>query len=189
MFRNYLKIAWRTIWKNKVFSMINVIGLSIGLSSAFVVGAIVYYDMTFDKFHADGQRIYRVTTEFTTPEGNFYNPGVAVPLAKTLEENALTVEIVSPFYTNAPYKVENKEVKKVFMNPEEVIYCENNYFQIFDYQWLAGDTSTALSGPGEVVLTEKRAKLYFPDTPSDEIIGRTLVYNDSMPIVVAGIVA
>lgn len=188
MFKNYLKIAWRNIWKNKIFSIINIVGLSIGLSSAFVVGAMVYYDMTFDKFHGDGDRIYRVTTEFTTPEGNFYNPGVAVPLAKTLEEQSPTVDIVSPFYTNAPFKVENMDTKKVFMNPEKVIYCENNYFQIFDYPWLAGDMGTALSGAGGVVLTERRAKLYFPDTPTHEIMGKTLVYNDSAPIVVTGIV-
>ena len=82
MLRNYLKIAFRNVWKNKVFSLINILGLSIGLSAAFVIGAMVFYDLSFDKFHQDGDRIYRVTTSFKSPDGDFYNAGVTVPLAQ-----------------------------------------------------------------------------------------------------------
>lgn len=57
MLRNYLKIAFRNVWKNKVFSIINILGLSIGLSAAFVIGAMVFYNLTFDNFHQDGKRI------------------------------------------------------------------------------------------------------------------------------------
>ncbi len=188
MFRNYLKIAFRNIWKNKAFSLISIIGLSIGLSSAFVIGAMIYFDMTFDKFHANGDRIYRVTTEFTYPENKSYNPGVSVPLAKTLEEETPSVEFISPFFTNKPYRVENQERVRVFMQPENVIYCDNSYFQIFDYQWLAGDAKTALSQPGEVVMSQSRAQQYFPELAPNEVIGKTLVYDDSIPISVIGIV-
>ena len=97
MLRNYLKIAFRNIWKNKAFSVINIIGLSIGLSSAFVIGAMIYYDMTFDKFHPDGERIYRVTTEFTSPEGNYFNHAASIPLGDALEERATGIENISPF--------------------------------------------------------------------------------------------
>ena len=73
MFKNYLKIAFRNVWKNKVFSLIHILGLSIGLSAAFVIGAMVFYDLTFDKFDPDADRIYRVTTSFKRPDGEFSN--------------------------------------------------------------------------------------------------------------------
>ncbi|MGB5553547.1 MAG: FtsX-like permease family protein [Flavobacteriaceae bacterium] len=188
MFRNYLKIAFRNIWKNKAFSMINILGLSIGLSASFVIGAMIYFEMTFDKFHSDQELIYRVTTQFTSPEGNYNNSGITVPLAETLKEESPGVEIVSPFFTNSPYKVENKETAKVFMEPENVIYCDDSYFRVFKYKWVAGNENGALKEPNEVILTENRAKIYFPDTPSNEIVGRTLVYNDSIATTITGIV-
>ncbi len=188
MLRNYLKIAFRNIWKNKAFSLINIIGLSIGLSAAFVIGAMIYYDLTFDTFHKDGERVYRVVTQFSSPQGNFSNSGITVPLAQALKEKAPNVETVSPFFTNPPYKVENKETDKVFMEPENVIYSTIGHFQIFEYNWVAGDEKSALAHPNEVVLTENRAHIYFPDIPSGEIIGRTLIYNDSVPTTVTGVV-
>src|SRR5690554_2338560 len=188
MYKNYLKIAWRNIQKNKTFSLINIVGLSIVLSASFVIAILVYYDLTFDKFHVDSDRIYRVTTEFTSPEGSFYNPGVSVPLAQALKEGVPEVEISSPFYTNAPYKVENRETDKVFMQPENVIYCDTGYFEIFKYPWLVGDEKMALSRPNEVVLTVSRAQKYFPNIPPNELLGRTLIYNDTIPASITGII-
>ena len=86
MFLNNLKIAWRSILKNKLFSFINVIGLSIGLCSALVIGAIVYFDFSFDTFHKDRDRIYRVTTLFESGENEFSNRGVSVPLMKEFKD-------------------------------------------------------------------------------------------------------
>jgi ABC-type antimicrobial peptide transport system permease subunit len=188
MFKNYLKIAWRNLWKNKVFSLINIAGLSIGLSAAFVIGVIIYYDLTFDKFHPDGDRIYRVTTKFTSPDGNFYNRGVSVPLGQALKEELTGIETVSPLYTISMYQVENAETEKVFKNPENIIHTDSNYFQLFQYKWLAGDVNGILSNPNEVVLTENRAKRYFPDLSPNEIVGKVLTYNDTIPLNVSGVV-
>ncbi|WP_299533473.1 ABC transporter permease [Ulvibacterium sp.] len=188
MFRNYLKIAWRNLWKNKVFSLINIVGLSIGLSAAFVIGTIIYFDLTFDKFHPDGNRIYRVTTEFTSPDGNFYNPGVSVPLGQALKEELTGIETVSPLYTISMHQVENVETETLFKDPENVIHTDSNYFQLFQYKWLAGDVNKILSNPNEVVLTKNRAKKYFPDLSPNEIVGKVLIYNDTIPLNVSGIV-
>tara|TARA_R110000796_G_scaffold88850_6_gene191967 strand:- start:24222 stop:26669 length:2448 start_codon:yes stop_codon:yes gene_type:complete len=189
MLKNYLKIAFRNIWKNKVFSLINVLGLSIGLSASFVIGAIIYYDMTFDKFHPDQDRIYRVTSEFIAPEGSFYNRAVPVPLGITLSEQATGTEIVSRFFTTYLNKVENKTTAKAFKNIEDGVYVDVNYFKMFQYKWLAGSPEIALSNPNEVILTKKRAEKYFPDLNVEEVMGKTLVYNDSVIVKVTGIVA
>ncbi len=190
MIKNYLIIALRSIWKQKVFSLINILGLSIGLSAAFVIGAMVYYDLTFDRFHPDGNRIYRVTSAFTGPDGEFYNSGVTVPLAqalKNLEMEAL--ERVAPLFTADPLHVQNKETGDRFKDPKFVIYTETEFFQTFEYKWLAGTIEAVLDAPNTVVLTEERAKKYFPNQDLSSIIGKSLVYNDTIPASVTGIVA
>ena len=173
--------------KHKVFSLINVIGLTIGLSASFVIGLMIYYDATFDTFHNDGDLIYRVVTDFNSPEGKDYNPGVTLALENTIKDN-LNLEVVSGFYIERPSKVENKELASEFKWPNFVIFADANYFKIFDYKFLAGDDTNVLSNPNNVILTEKRAADYFPNTAPEDIIGKTLVYNDSLNITVTGIV-
>ncbi|WP_422082882.1 ABC transporter permease [Ulvibacterium sp.] len=189
MFRNYLKIAFRNLWNNKAFSIINIIGLSIGLSASFVIGAIVYYDLTFDKFHPDGERIYRVTTDFKTPEAEFHNRGVAVPLGKALKEGVTGIELTSTFFSAYAQKAYSKDRDKVFRNPGNQIYADKEYFQIFSYEWLAGAPEAALSNPNEVVLTDRRAGKYFPGMRPNEVMGKTVLYNDSVPVKVVGVVS
>ncbi len=188
MFRNYLKIAFRNIWKNKAFSIINIIGLSIGLSSAFVIGAMVYYDLTFDTFHEDGERIYRVVTDTKSPEREGHFRGVPVPLGDALE-NEIGVENASMFFITYFNKIKIGDTEKIFKNPEDAIFADGSYFNLFKYKWLAGSPNSILDSPNEIVLTEKRAATYFPNTSPQEILGRVVTYNDSINVKVTGIVA
>lgn len=189
MFLNNLKIAWRSILKNKLFSLINVIGLSIGLCSALVIGAIVYFDFSFDTFHKDKDKIYRVTTLFKSGENEFSNRGVSVPLMKTFKEGVPGVELTVPFMNAHFSKVENKNQDLIFKNGEDAILADDAYFQLFDYKWLAGDRQTALSQPAQVVLSQKKAERYFPNRNTADVVGRTLIYNDSINVKVTGVVA
>jgi len=189
MIRNYIKIAWRNLWNNKLFSLINIISLAIGFSASFVIGLMVYYDLTFDKFHPDGEYIYRVTSNFYSPEDNFYNPGVPVPLKSSIEDNVAGLETVSSFFTYGPLKVKNITTDAIYKNPQFVVFTDQNYFDLFEYKWLAGNTQDILSKPNQVVLTEERAKKYFPNQDPASIIGKTLIYNDSINVDVTGIVA
>src|SRR6056297_1981445 len=182
MFLNNLKIAWRSILKNKLFSLINVIGLSIGLCSALVIGAIVYFDFSFDTFHKDKDKIYRVTTLFKSGENEFSNRGVSVPLMKTFKEGVPGVELTVPFMNAHFSKVENKNQDLIFKNGEDAILADDAYFQLFDYKWLAGDRQTALSQPAQVVLSQKKAERYFPNRNTADVVGRTLIYNDSINV-------
>ena len=189
MLRNYLKIAFRNIWKNKTFSLINILGLSIGLSASFVIGAMVFYDLTFDKFHKDGDRIYRVTTSFEGTSGVFHNAGVTVPLAQELKNLKMDdIETVAPFFTAYPLHVENQQTGNKFKEPDFVIYTEPSYFKTFEYDWLAGDSNSALVEPNMVVLTKERAIKYFPNQELGNVVGKSLVYNDSIHATVSGIV-
>jgi len=189
MLRNLLKIAFRNIWKNKMFSLINIIGLSIGLSAAFVIGAMIYYDLTFDKFHPNGNRIYRVVTDRNMPQGENHSRGVPVPLVDVLKEEIPGIEKSSAFFSSYLNSVDNKSTKNTFKNPEDIIFTDHDYFELFKYKWLAGTPKGVLSNPGEVVLTNKRASKYFPDKSPEEILGLSLVYNDSILVTVTGIIA
>nr|WP_317196408.1 ABC transporter permease [Winogradskyella sp. SM1960] len=173
--------------KHKVFSLINIIGLTIGLSASFVIGLMVYYDATFDDFHKDGDRISRVVTDFYGPEGKYTNSGVTLALEEAIKDNS-NFEIISGFYIERPSKVENKTLSSEFKWPNFVIYTDANYFKIFDYHFLAGDKESSLTSPNNVILSEKRAADYFPNTAPSDIIGKTLVYNDSINVTVTGIV-
>lgn len=187
MIKTYLKIAFRNILRYKVFSFINVIGLTIGLSASFIIGLMVYYDYTFDTFHQDGDRMYRVVTNFESPEGKFYNSGVTMALEDAIQENS-NFEIVSGFVTNRPAKVENRNANVEVKWPNAVVYTDEDYFDLFQYKFLAGNKSVALSEPNSVILTEERAARYFPNQEPNDIIGKTLVYNDSLNIKVTGVV-
>jgi ABC-type antimicrobial peptide transport system permease subunit len=189
MFKNYIKIAFRNLRKNTLFSLINIVSLSIGLSAAFVIGMMVYYDFTFDTFHPDGDRIYRITSDFEMPEAAFSNPGVPVPMYAATQDELTGIENATFFQTWAPLKVQSDISDKSMKSPEFVIFTEDNYFDIFHYNWLAGAPNGILSEPGAVVLSEDRAQQYFPNIPPSEVLGRTITYNDSIQTIVKGVVA
>ena len=189
MYKTYLKIAFRSIWKSKTFSLINVIGLSIGLSAAFVIGIMIYYDLTFDNFHADKNRIYRVVVDTQTPEQEGHSRGVPVPLVDALQATSTSIDHVSPFFLTYFGKVNNEATKEEFTYISDVVFADQEYFQIFSYRWLAGASKTALKSPYEVVLTKSRAEKYFPNELPEEILGKTLVYDDSLMVKITGIVA
>jgi len=189
MLKNLFKIAFRSITKHKFFSLIKIISLAIGLSASFVIGLMVYYDLSFDKFHPEKESIHRITTEFTNPDGKFYNGGVTVALGLDLKEGMSGFESVSQLFLAYPLHVRNAKTEKLFKNPEFVVYGDQEYFNIFKYQWLAGSAERILENPNELVLTENRARKYFPEKTLNDIIGSTLVYNDTIPVTVTGIVA
>src|ERR1700742_2225036 len=99
MIRNYFKVAFRNFWRHKLFTLINIVGLSIGISASVVIYLIVQYDFSFDKFHKDGDRIYRVVSNFNFSGEDFYNSGVTSPMANALRTEATGLELVVPLRT------------------------------------------------------------------------------------------
>ncbi|MEO1032501.1 MAG: FtsX-like permease family protein [Bacteroidota bacterium] len=188
MIKNYFKIAWRNIMNNKVFSLINIVSLTIGLSASLVIGLMIYYNYTYDNFHTDGDRIYRIVTESKRPDGRLsYNSGVTTALKDAIIQNS-NFETVSDFHIFNAAKIENRDANLEFRNPEFIIFTNSQYFDLFDYEFLAGNEQDILSNPNEVILSEERASLYFPNAKPSEIIGQSLTYNDSINTVVTGVV-
>ena len=186
MLRNYLKIAWRNILKQKVFSIINIIGLTIGLSAAFVIGLMIYYDTTFDNFHKDGDRISRVVTDLKSAEDTWKIPGVNWPMEDAIKDNS-NFETVSGFYTQRPAKVENREADIELKCPISLFIQTLNTLISLSMnmsQGIGGSPIKAKSGhfnrnEGCGILCKNSAS---------EVIGKTLVYNDSINVTVTGVV-
>src|SRR5690606_27761350 len=108
---------------------------------------------------------------------------------RTFQEGVVGVELSAPFINTSFALVENRDANLNFKYSEDAIFADNNYFTLFRYTWFAGDRKTALSRPGQVVLAQNKAEKYFPHRPLADIVGRTLFYNDSIPVEVSGVVA
>lgn len=189
MIYNLLKIAFRNILKSKVIAIINIIGLTIGITTTFIIGAVALHELSFNSSILDKDRIFRVVTKVNTPDGTFYNRGVPVPFGQMIRNNVLGLEDSAMFFEVNQSKAENNKTGLIYLNPDKIIYVNNNYFKLFKYNWLAGNKENALNNPNEVVLTKKRANKYFPNISEQAAIGKTYVYNDSIPVTVVGVVS
>jgi len=192
MLKNYFKISLRNIWKNKVFSAINIIGLSIGISAALVIFLIVQYDFSFDKFEKDGDRIYRVVTNLKFAGEPFLTPGVPSPLPIAVRSEVTGLDATvgfQGFNGDATVTIPANDSKKpaTFKKQSHIVFADHHYFNLLPYQWITGNLN-ALAQPYQVVLTEERAQAYFPHQPLNSIVGKQVYYNDSIKTTVAGIV-
>ncbi|MBS1525155.1 MAG: ABC transporter permease [Bacteroidetes bacterium] len=190
MIRNYFKVAFRNFGRHKLFTLINVVGLSIGISAALVIYLLVHYDFTFDKFHKNGERIYRVVTNFSFSGTPGYNPGVCGPLPWAVKNQVTGLQQIAPIFRlsqpNVTVPNGNRPASR-FKIQDNVIVADGEYFKLFQYKWLAGSAASALSAPYNVVLTSSQAEKYFPGISYEQVLGRTVVY-DTLKATVSGIV-
>ncbi len=190
MIKNYFKIALRNFKQHKLFTFINVIGLSIGISTALVIYLIVNYDLTFDKFHKDSDRIYRVVTNFSFAGEAGYNGGVTGPLPDAVKNEVTGLTQSAPLFTsnfNVLIK-EGNEAPRRFKNEGGIVFTDGRYFDIFEYKWLMGSPKNSLNGPNQVVLTSLQAKKYFPHLSYGEMLGKQVIYEDTIKTTVTGVV-
>ena len=189
MIKNYFKIALRNFSKHKLFTLINIIGLSIGISSALVIYLIVHFDFTFNQSFTDGDRIYRIVSNYTFSGEEAHNRGVTGALPGAMK-SVSGVAISAPFFTlNQPNVLipAKSGVPVKFKIQDNVVIADSHYFNLFNYNWKAGSAKTALNAPNQVVLTIDQAKKYFPTLSYIQMLGRTVTY-DTLTTTVSGIV-
>src|ERR1700733_1636926 len=136
MIKNYFKVALRGFKRHKLFTLINIIGLTIGISAALVIYLIVHYDFTFDKFHKDGDRIYRVVTNFSFSGSPGNNAGVCGPLPWATKTQVTGLQEIAPIFrlSQPNVTIPNGSRSAVrFKIQDNVIVADSDYFKLFEY--------------------------------------------------------
>jgi putative ABC transport system permease protein len=192
MLPNYLKLAFRQLWRNRLFTALNVLGLSIGLAACWIIFQLVNYEFSFDTDHPNRDRIYKVVSDFTFDGKENGNAGAPKPLADAIRRQIGGVETVVGLYDQwiMSLQVPQPSGKPlVFTDIEDVQATTADYFTLVPYRWLAGSPAKALAKPNEAVLTLSRAMKYFPELTPEQIHGKTILYRDTVAIEVTGVVA
>ena len=160
MLKNYYKVAIRNILKYKMFSAINILGMSIGVTSCLMIILYVTHELSYDTFHSDANRIYQVGLNGKIGGQDIRVSNTCPPMAEALVADIPEVEAATRIAQMNQPVVKNGE--KIFTE-EKVFFADSNFFEFFSYRLKEGDIKTALKEPNTVVLTEVMARKYFGD--------------------------
>ncbi len=187
MLKNYFKIALRKLSRNRLYATINVFGLAMGMMCCLFIFLIITYELRFDRFHSKADRIYRITTDEVINDATSYTMGAPMPLAQALRNDFPSLEKVTVmFYAqNALFSIKSEtgEIKR-FQENEGVVCIEPEFFEIFDFPWIAGDPKS-LSDPNNIALTETLAKKFFGEVNP---VGQTLRLDNQIDLKIVGVV-
>ncbi|HEY0608559.1 MAG TPA: ABC transporter permease, partial [Chitinophaga sp.] len=171
MIRNYVKIAFRSLLRHKLYSFINVGGLGLSLFCSLLIGFWVRDELSYDKFHRDPDRIYRVVKDFVTRDGS-RTPDATTPsaLAAALRKDLPEIESVTRIYPNWNQQFLIRQTDAQFY--EEGVYrVDSSFFDVFTFPFVIGNKQSAFQTPKSVVLTETMARKYFG---SENPVGKRL---------------
>lgn len=163
MFRNLIKIAFRNILRDKAYSVINVAGLTIGITCSLFLLLYIVDELSYDRYHTNAENIYRIVSDVKEPDNAFTWSVTQMPLAEELRDNYPEVSNVVRFFSMSRdlFKVDDKEFYE-----SAFFFADSTVFDTFSYKFIAGDPGTALDAPLSIVLTESIARKYFGDPAS-----------------------
>jgi len=216
MLTTSLRNAARSFRSNRLFSIINILGLSIGISAAIVIFWVAEYELSFDRFEPGRDRIYKVVQEGSFNGNPAHAGAVPGPLGAAVQKELTGIELTIPYFayqhdgtakvtvlsaTNAAAGAAGADAAHpttgaansaatkpaVFNHQPGIVYTTPDYFSLVPHQWLIGSPQASMTNPFNVVLTESRAHQYFPDEKLTELIGKQLKYDDNL-VTVSGIV-
>lgn len=191
MFRNNLLLAWRNLVRQKSLSVINILGLSIGITCFLVIIIFVRYELSFDHYHSKADQIYRVVQITRFAEETSYWNTTAYPLAEAIRndfaEFPLVTQAVPLIQTISLVDGVGQEFR---FEEKHVLFVDPYYPNTFDFQWLQGDPATALLDPASVVLTQSLARKYFNQEiqQGQSILGKHVTLNNEHELTISGVV-
>src|SRR4051794_35551758 len=157
MLYNYFKVALRHLLHNRIFSLINITGLAVGMTACYLIFQYVSFETSYDNFHSKADRIYRVVAEVKTPSETL-PVGITVgPVAINLKKDFPEVEeAVRVAHDDLLVHKDN-----IRFQEKKMLYVDSGFFRVFDFPLIAGDKHTAMTAPMSVILSETAAKRYF----------------------------
>ena len=184
MFKNYLKIAWRSLKKQPFFTFLNTFGLAVGMAGALLISLFIYDELSFDKMFADANRIYRIDADIKFGGAEIEASQTSAPMAKTLLRDFPQVEATVRFRDQGSLLLKKTDAEA---NTKElrVTYVDSTFFDFFGIKLLSGDVKTALTQPNTLVLTKTAAKKHFG---AGDALGQSLVLDNTDIYTVAGVI-
>ncbi|MGB6151597.1 MAG: ABC transporter permease, partial [Pricia sp.] len=182
MFKNYLKIALRNLWRHRGFSFLNIMGLAIGMTAGFLILLYVVFELSYDGFHSKGENIYRVVADIKTPSENIESDKPAWAVAKKLESQFAEIESAVRILD-----LGGMLMRKENLNFEEdnAVAVDSSFFQVFDFELVHGAAKKVLVEPYTMVLSETSAQKYFG---TQDPVGKTvLITEEAFPIRITGV--
>ncbi|MEM6631585.1 MAG: ABC transporter permease [Bacteroidota bacterium] len=170
MINNYFKIGWRNLRSHTGYSLINILGLALGITGAILIFTLVTYHLSFDTFHSNVKRIYRVTTEFHQEEIN-QTPITPQPIGKALRADYTFAEKIAMVYSRPEWLVTIPSSEGSEKFEEDIAFAEPEFFDILDFPLVQGDRKAILTEPNTAIITEQVAEKFFGDqNPIDQMI-------------------
>lgn len=189
MFKNYLKIAFRNLLKNKVYSLINIFGLAIGMAACFFIFQYIRFELSYDQFHVNGKNIYRVPITYArgfSQNANVLNHPAVGPAMKAEFPEVIAQARITPtstFEKNITVSKDDGRGNVIRFNESRIFSADPSFLTMFSFPFLEGDPSTALIDPGNTVISESIARKYFGKSSA---LNQTLAFN-GFPFKVAGV--
>ncbi len=183
MLKNYIKIAFRNLQKNKVFSLINIAGLTIGLAAFWLIALYVADELSFDRYHENADRIYRVVQHAKWDGGKFDLTGTSAPFAPAFKNDYPEVQDAVRFDLEGGGAItyQNKHLQV-----DDILFTDPSVFTVFTYHFLFGDAKTALTKPQSIIITKTLAAKIFGD-PS-LALNKTISFDNNFPNVITGVI-
>lgn len=181
MFKNYLKIAFRNLLKNKSYTFINIFGLALGIACCVLILLFVRDELSYDRFHEKGKRIYRVFTDINFSGKELSIATTPPPMGPALSEDFPEITNVVRF-RQAAKTLLSYEKKRYY--EKEVFFADSSLFRMMNFPLLKGDPETALANPFSMVITGETARRYFGDT---DPMGKIIRYQNKYDFIITGI--
>ncbi len=168
MVENYFKAAWRSLSKNRIFTTLNVTGLSIGLACSLLIALYVVDELSYDKFNTHADRIYRIDEQVRFGDFNYNGAEVPGILGPVLARDFSQIEQYTRFKSSPDVVIRkgNENIRE-----DKAVYADSSLFNVFSLEMIAGNKETALKEPHSLVITESAARRYFAGS---DFIGKTL---------------
>jgi putative ABC transport system permease protein len=181
MFKNYLKVAVRNLWKNKVFSAINIIGLSAGLAVCLLIVLYVKDELSYDRYNDQAENIYRLDADIYFNGTQFTSAVAPAPMAPTLKkDNPQIVQYVRlKNFGDILVKKDNQNIQN-----HGAVFADSTFFQVFSIPLISGNRLTALNEPNSIVIDETTARKYFNTT---DVLGKSLHVDNSTNCKITGV--
>lgn len=185
MFKNHLKIAWRSLKKQPFFTFLNIFGLAIGIAGGLLISLYIYDELSYDTMFADANRIHRVHADIKFGGEDRKFAVTPAPMAEAVQNDFAEVELAMRFRTQGSILLRKADTE-ANIKELQTTFVDSTFFEMFGLDLLAGDRKTALKSPNTLVLTKSAAEKHFG---LNDAIGQTMVLDNNDSFSVTGVIA